>query len=117
MIFNIVSYGAKADGSLCTCQIQKAIDDCFLNGGGEVEIPSGVFLTGGLRLRSNVTLHLLENAVLKGSVNPEDYADYINDTIEPISADDKDKPVSTIDPGANVKIYLLLKVKISKRFA
>lgn len=102
MIFNIVSYGAKADGSLCTCQIQKAIDDCFLNGGGEVEVPSGVFLTGGLRLRSNVTLHLLENAVLKGSVNPEDYADYTNDTIEPISADDIDKPVSTIVPGANV---------------
>lgn len=102
MTYNIISYGAKEGDSLCTKQIQHAIDDCFLNGGGEVVIPSGIYLTGGLRLRSNVTLHLLENAVLKGSICPEDYTDYINDSVEPISSDDISKPVSTIFPGATV---------------
>lgn len=58
MTYNIISYGAKEGDSLCTKQIQHAIDDCFLNGGGEVVISSGIYLTGGLRLRSNVTLHL-----------------------------------------------------------
>ena len=99
MKWNICDYGAVTDGSLCTKQIQKAIDECFLHGGGEVVIPEGVFLTGGLRLRSGVTLHLLENAVLLGSTCPEDYLDYINDEIEPIQTQIRDGAVSTINPG------------------
>lgn len=102
MVYNILTYGAQANGELCTTQIQKAIDDCFLNGGGEVLIPAGRFLTGGLRLRSNVTLHLLENAVLLGSIRPEDYADYINDAIEPIPEEERTLPVSTVKPGVTV---------------
>ncbi len=102
MIYNILDYGAKTDGSLCTAKIQKAIDDCFLNGGGEVVIPKGVFLTGGLRLRSGITLHFLENAILRGSTNPEDYNTYINDQIEPISEEEINTFVSTIKPGAKV---------------
>jgi len=98
----ITDYGAVSNGALCTEHIQKAIDNCFLNGGGEVVIPTGVFLTGGLRLRSNVTLHLLENAVLMGSINPEDYAGYINDPIEPILPDEIQKPVSTVKPNTGV---------------
>ncbi len=97
--YNITDYGAVSDGTLCTDGIQKAIDECFLHGGGEVVIPTGVFLTGGLRLRSNVTLHLLENAVLQGSINPEDYTGYINDPIEPILPDEIQKPVSTVKPN------------------
>ena len=99
MVFNILSYGARADGSLCTQSIQKAIDACFLSGGGEVCIPEGVFLTGGLRLRSNVTLHLLENAVLMGSICPEDYSTYLQDPVEPISAEEQTRCVSTVVPG------------------
>lgn len=99
MIYDILNYGAKPDGTLCTVQIQNAIDNCFLNGGGEVVVPGGVFLTGGLRLRSGVTLHLLENAILMGSTVPEDYVGYIYDQIEPIAPDDIDKPVSTVKPN------------------
>lgn len=102
MKFNIQHYGALPNGELCTSQIQNAIDDCFLNGGGEVLIPEGVYLTGGLRLRSGVTLHLLENAVLSGSTSPEDYMTYINDSIEPISEEERQMPVSTIKSGATV---------------
>ena len=33
----------------------------------------GRFLTGSIHLKSNVTLHLLEGAVLQGVLNPLDY--------------------------------------------
>ncbi len=90
MIFNITKYGAVADGRLCTESIQAAIDAAFLAGGGEVLVPEGRFLTGGLRLRSNVTLHLEKNAVLLGSTDPEDYCTYLQDKIEPISEEERD---------------------------
>ena len=89
MTYDIQSFGARADGTLCTESIQNAIDACFLGGGGEVTIPAGEFLTGGLRLRSGVTLHLLENAVLLGSIDPEDYCTYLRDKIEPISEEER----------------------------
>ena len=83
---NIKDFGACENEALQTRAIQEAIDTVFLAGGGEVQIPSGVFLTGGIRLRSNVTLHLFENAVLKGSQNPDDYfVCYTEDKIEPLS--------------------------------
>ena len=87
-IVNILDFGAKCDNALQTKPIQDAIDKVFSLGGGEVQVPSGTFLTGSIRLRSNVTLHLLENAVIKGSQNPEDYFScYVDDTVEPLSLD------------------------------
>lgn len=74
----------SCSGNLQTDTIQAAIDQCFLKGGGEVQIPAGTFRTGGLRLRSGVTLHLLKGAVLCGSRNPDDYFGYRNDRIEPV---------------------------------
>ena len=102
MKYNVQDYGALPNGELSTRQIQSAIDDCFLHGGGEVIIPEGVYLVGGLRLRSDITLHLLENAVLLGSIDPEDYTTYIEDPIEPISIKEIEAPVSTIKAGAEV---------------
>lgn len=92
---NILDFGAKTDDSLCTKQIQHAIDQCFLSGGGEVVVPCGRFLTGGIRIRSNVTLHLMEGAVLAGSTNPDDYFTYLDDEIEPISKGEYNKTVDT----------------------
>lgn len=89
MIVSVLDYGAKADGSLQTKAFQAAIDACFLAGGGEVMVPSGVYVVAGVRLRSGVTLHLLENAVLRGTRNPEDYLGYLEDAIEPIPEEDK----------------------------
>ena len=101
MIVSILQYGAKADGSLCTNAIQDAIDACFLSGGGEVTVPAGRFRTGGLRLRSNVTLHLLENAILEGSRDPEDYMGFWQDSIEPLPADAQVYKVETAHDDAN----------------
>ena len=75
--YNISDFGALSDGTLQTEKIQRAIDECFLNGGGIVIIPCGEYLTGGIRLRSNVTLYLKSGAVLKASRNPDDYFSYL----------------------------------------
>lgn len=84
---SICDFGAKTDGTLQTATIQAAIDHCYLQGGGEVIVPQGVFLTGGIRLRSNITLHLMKNAVLKGVRDPEEYYGYLNDKVEPLKTE------------------------------
>ncbi len=72
--YNILGYGAKADGkTMNTSAIQSAIDAAYKNGGGRVLIPEGIFLTGSIILKSNVELHLEEKAVLLGSTNRDNY--------------------------------------------
>lgn len=107
MQYNVLDHGAIADGkTLNTKAIQTAIDQCFLAGGGEVTVPTGIFLTGGLRLRSGVTLHLLENAVLLGSVDLEDYFGYKEDEIEPISEEEQSAKVPTALPeSVSASVY------------
>jgi len=61
---------------IITAVIQKAIDSCAVSGGGEVVFPAGNFLSGGIELKSNVTLQLDKGALLQGS---DKYADYQND--------------------------------------
>ena len=74
MVYNIVEYGAVADGkTLATEAIQSAIDDCCKNGGGRVLIPSGNFYTGSIFLKDNVELHLDHGALLTASENMDDY--------------------------------------------
>ena len=101
MSLSILQFGARADGSLCTKAIQEAIDACFLSGGGEVTVPSGRFRTGGIRLRTGVTLHLLEDAVLEGSRDPEDYMGFWKDPIEPIPENAASIKVETAHDDAN----------------
>ncbi len=86
--FNITDYGAKICDRLQTNAIQKAIDDCFLAGGGRVVIPCGIFLTGGIRIRSGVQLYLESGAILKGSRDPEDYMGYLEDSLEPVEIEE-----------------------------
>src|SRR5688500_16566184 len=63
--FNITKYGAVADGrTLNAKQINAAIDACNKKGGGVVVIPSGLWLSGPVVIKSNVNLHLQKNALL-----------------------------------------------------
>ena len=74
MNVNILDFGAIADGkTLCTTQIQAAIDACAAAGGGTVTIPAGTFISGSIWLRDNIELHLAHASVLKGSDNLDDY--------------------------------------------
>jgi polygalacturonase len=73
--FDITQFGAVGDGKTdCTAAIAKAIDACAEAGGGHVVVPAGDFLTGAIRLKSNVDLHLAAtNSVLKFSTDPKSY--------------------------------------------
>jgi len=71
---NVTAHGAKGDGtSDCTAAFRAAIDACHAAGGGRVVVPAGRFLTGAIRLRSNVNLHLLEGATLAFRTEAEAY--------------------------------------------
>lgn len=72
--YNIIDFGAKADGTTQTSNIQQAIDRCFKLGGGTVLVPPGEYITGALQLRSHVTLMLENGALLKGSLDTADYS-------------------------------------------
>ena len=62
---NIVNRGALGDGfTLNTAIIQQAIDETSRQGGGVVLLPSGLWLTGPLVLKSDVNLHLADGAML-----------------------------------------------------
>lgn len=71
---NIAEHGA-APGleTIQTAAIQAAIDACAEAGGGTVLVPAGSYRTGTLHLRSHVTLHLENGALLIGSPRIEDY--------------------------------------------
>lgn len=68
---NIKDLGAR-ENTLCTKEIQKAVDLIDEAGGGTVIIPSGVYLSGTIHLK-NTSLYLERGAVLKGSSNINDY--------------------------------------------
>lgn len=74
-IFDVKEYGAVGDGNvLDTASINRAIDDCHARGGGVAYVPPGVYLSGTVILKSNVTLYLEAGARLLGSKNIPDYA-------------------------------------------
>lgn len=63
--FNILNYGAIADGmTLNSAAINNAISECAKQGGGTVLIPRGSFVTGPIMLKSNINLHLAEGALV-----------------------------------------------------
>ncbi len=89
-IYNIVDFGAvPGSNELQTFRIQAAIDAAFKAGGGEVVVPKGVFKTGTIKLRSNITFRMLSGAVLDGSKNLDDYTHFLDDEVEPINPDEE----------------------------
>jgi polygalacturonase len=72
--FNVLDYGAVGNGqTLNTTAIQSTIEACSQSGGGTVYIPAGVYLTGSIFLKSNLTLHLDAGATLLGSKHLADF--------------------------------------------
>jgi hypothetical protein len=73
-MFNVREFGAKGDKrSNDRLAIQSAIDACVKAGGGTVYLPSGDYLSGAIRLYSNVTLKLGAGATLWASRSPQHY--------------------------------------------
>jgi polygalacturonase len=62
---SILKYNAKPDGiTLNTKAINEAIEVLSKKGGGTVVVPSGLWLTGPIVLRSGINLHLRAGATL-----------------------------------------------------
>ena len=81
--FPITNYGAIEGGVADnTKAIASAIDACNKAGGGRVVIPAGTWFTGPIHFKSNVDLHLDENAVLRFSDNPSDYLPAVQSSLE-----------------------------------
>lgn len=58
-IYNVRDFGAKGDGvTLDSPAINAAIEAAVADGGGQVMLPAGTYLSGSIRLKSNIDLHL-----------------------------------------------------------
>ncbi len=80
-VFCVTNYGAVGDGTATnTAAIQSAIAAASAAGGGKVEIPAGIFLSGPVKLDNRINLHLDAGCILRmlplekypgGLVNPK----------------------------------------------
>lgn len=62
---SIVDFGGVGDGTeLNSSAFQKAINALSLKGGGTLVVPSGIWLTGPIVMKSNINLHLEDRAIL-----------------------------------------------------
>ena len=86
-----------------TENIQRALDACFLAGGGKVIIKRGIYHIGGLRLRSNTCLYLKKGAELYGSRDCDAYCILDREQLEmPDSCDLAGDGVPWIPPRARL---------------
>ena len=82
-VFNVKQYGAIGDGRhLDSKAINKAIDAATKNGGGTVLIPAGNYLSGSIRLKSNISLFIDQGAtIIAAEVNAANDYDEEENTI------------------------------------
>lgn len=71
-MINILDFGADKSGrTLSTSALQSAFDKC--EKGGCVYVPEGLYKSGALFLKSDMTLFLEQGAVIKGSGKTDDF--------------------------------------------
>jgi polygalacturonase len=93
----ITTFGAKPDGhTLNTKAINESIEACSKKGGGVVLIPSGLWITGPVVMKSNVNLHLKEAATLLFTTDKSQYT-ITEGFYEGKSAARNQSPISGID--------------------
>lgn len=73
-IFDPRNFGARGDGkALDSNAINVAIDACTRAGGGIVYLSPGIYRSGTVTLKSNVTLYIEAGATILGSTDINDY--------------------------------------------
>lgn len=71
-MINILDFGADASGmTVSTAAIQSAIDKC--EKGDCVYVPEGIYTSGALFLKSDITLFIENGATIKGSDSTDDF--------------------------------------------
>ncbi len=79
-LYDAKELGVAGDGvTVVTDELQKLIDKCS-DVGGTLYLREGIYLTGSLSLKRNVTLYLEENAVLKGVLDIDAYPIRLSET-------------------------------------
>jgi polygalacturonase len=72
--FDARQYGAVGDGVKdCSAAFAAAIAACHSAGGGRVTVPPGKYLSGPIHLKSNVNLHVEQDATILFSTDPKRY--------------------------------------------
>ncbi len=80
VILNAKKQGVIADGkTIVTEALQRLVDECAENGGGVVYLQDGIYLSGTLELKENVTLYIETDAVLKGVLDINAYPTQISE--------------------------------------
>ena len=65
---SIANYGGVGDGkTLNTDAFAKAVNALSAKGGGKLIVPTGIWLTGPIQLKSNIELHLNAGAIIQFS--------------------------------------------------
>ena len=71
---NITEFGAIPGGKVKnTLVFQNAITYLDNQGGGRIDVPDGIWLTGPIHLRSSIELHLSDHAEIRFTMDKEDY--------------------------------------------
>lgn len=105
----ITDFGATTEqrdignGKVNAEAINKAIETLSARGGGRVIVPAGLWITGPIRLKSNIELHLEKQALIKFSKNIDEYPLIITNyegqecirTVSPITAEGEENVAIT----------------------
>lgn len=76
--YNIKALGADITGNQkCTDLINRTIEKAYNEGGGTVYFPAGIYLTGAIYMKSNITLHVESGATIRFSDKFEDYLPFM----------------------------------------
>ncbi len=72
--YNVRTFGAVGDGKTRdTAAVQKALDTCAVNGGGEVLIPAGDYLIGSVQIGTQTIVRMEKGSILRGTGDLNDY--------------------------------------------
>ena len=77
-VYNMQELGADISGkTCCTSLINQSIEKAATEGGGTIFFPAGLYLTGAIKMKSNITIHIESGAVIRFSDNFDDYLPFV----------------------------------------
>ena len=99
---SILEFGGNGNGQAMNTQaFSKAISKLSKMGGGHLNVPAGIYLTGLISLKDNIDLHLEKNAII---VFSEDKNDLIKIDDETGQKEDRATPAINASKRKNISI-------------